>query len=67
MREATVSDGVAELESGADLDIGLVPALLVLVEPDERGDPMCWCLWKCVHEWTPSWRDAAPIFSAWAE
>ena len=57
MREGTVSDGVAELESGADalgrvrrvgggrkqareVDPGLVPALLALVEPDMRGDPM---------------------------
>ena len=55
-REATVSLGVSELESGAeplgrarrpgggrkraaDLDPGLVPALLALVEPEERGDP----------------------------
>ena len=55
-REATVSLGVGELESGAeplgrvrrpgggrkraaDADPGLVPALLALVEPDERGDP----------------------------
>src|SRR5690349_8812698 len=56
VREATVSLGVSELESGAeplgrarrpgggrkraaDLDPGLVPALLALVEPEERGDP----------------------------
>jgi DNA-binding CsgD family transcriptional regulator len=56
VREATVSLGAGELESGAeplgrarrpgggrkraaDLDPGLVPALLALVEPDERGDP----------------------------
>jgi hypothetical protein len=56
VREATVSRGVTELESGvpptdrvrrpgggrkrvADTDPGLVPALLALVEPDERGDP----------------------------
>jgi hypothetical protein len=56
MREATVSLGVDELESGeaplgrarrpgggrkrlVDLDPGLRPALLALVEPDERGDP----------------------------
>src|SRR4249919_1350617 len=56
VREATVSLGAAELESGAeplgrarregggrkraaDTDPGLVPALLALVEPDERGDP----------------------------
>ena len=57
VREATVSLGVGELDSGAaplgrarkpgggrkrlaDLDPGLRPALLALVEPDERGDPM---------------------------
>jgi transposase len=62
MREGTVSDGVAELESGAgplgrvrragggrkraaDLDPGLVPSLLALVEPDERGDPMSPLRW----------------------
>jgi hypothetical protein len=56
VREATVSLGVDELDSGAeplgrarrpgggrkraaDLDPGLRPALLALVEPDERGDP----------------------------
>ena len=56
VREATVSLGVSELESGegplgrarregggrkqlAETDPGLVPALLALVEPDERGDP----------------------------
>jgi len=56
VREATVSLGAAELESGqeplgrarregggrkraAEADPGLVPALLALVEPDERGDP----------------------------
>lgn len=56
VREATVSRGVTELESGAppvgrvrrpgggrkrvaEIDPGLVPALLALVEPDERGDP----------------------------
>src|SRR6266498_2542086 len=56
VREATVSRGVAELESGeeplgrvrrvgggrkraADRDPGLRPALLALVEPEERGDP----------------------------
>jgi hypothetical protein len=54
--EATVSRGVAELESGqaplgrvrrvgggrkrlADVDPGLRPALLALVEPQARGDP----------------------------
>jgi transposase len=62
MREGTVSEGVAELESGAealgrvrragggrkrvaDLDPGLVPALLALVEPDERGDPISPLRW----------------------
>lgn len=62
MREATVSMGVTELESGqAPLgrvrrpgggrkrlsynDPGLVPALLALVEPDERGDPMSPLRW----------------------
>jgi len=62
MREGTVSDGVAELESGADplgrtrrqgggrkrladVDPGLVPALLALVEPQERGDPMSPLRW----------------------
>jgi len=56
VREATVSLGVSELESGegplgrarregggrkqlAETGPGLVPALLALVEPDERGDP----------------------------
>jgi hypothetical protein len=60
--EATVSLGVAELESGAgplgrarrpgggrkraaDRDSGLVPALLALVEPEERGDPMSPLRW----------------------
>jgi hypothetical protein len=61
-REATVSLGVDELDSGAeplgrarrpgggrkraaDLDRGLRPALLALVEPDERGDPMSPLRW----------------------
>ena len=61
-REATVSLGVAELDSGAeplgrarrpgggrkqaaDLDPGLRPALLALVEPEERGDPMSPLRW----------------------
>ncbi|MFB9601359.1 ISAzo13 family transposase, partial [Saccharothrix longispora] len=62
VREATVSLGVTELESGeaplgrvrrpgggrkrvADLDAGLRPALLALVEPDVRGDPMSPLRW----------------------
>jgi Rhodopirellula transposase DDE domain/Helix-turn-helix of DDE superfamily endonuclease len=62
MREGTVSDGVTELESGADplnrvrragggrksaaeVDPGLVPALMALVEPDMRGDPMSPLRW----------------------
>jgi len=62
VREATVSLGVDELDSGAeplgrarrpgggrkraaDLDPGLHPALLALVEPDERGDPMSPLRW----------------------
>ena len=62
VREATVSLGVRQLESGeeplgrarrpgggrkraADADPGLVPALLALVEPDERGDPMSPLRW----------------------
>src|SRR6266571_8568080 len=62
VREATVSLGVAELDSGAEplgrarrpgggrkraaeADRGLVPALLALVEPDERGDPMSPLRW----------------------
>jgi len=62
VREATVSLGVDELDSGAeplgrarrpgggrkraaDLDPGLVPALLALVEPEERGDPMSPLRW----------------------
>src|SRR5437899_11492495 len=61
-REATVSLGVDELDSGAeplgrarrpgggrkqaaDLDPGLRPALLALVEPEERGDPMSPLRW----------------------
>src|ERR1700756_588644 len=61
-REATVSLGVAELESGAEplgrargegggrkraaeADPGLVPALLALVQPAERGDPMTPLRW----------------------
>jgi hypothetical protein len=62
VREATVSLGVSELESGeeplgrarrpgggrkraAEVDPGLVAALLALVEPDERGDPMSPLRW----------------------
>jgi hypothetical protein len=62
VREATVSLGVSELDSGgeplgrarrpgggrkrlSDLDPGLRPALLALVEPDERGDPMSPLRW----------------------
>src|SRR3954468_12232373 len=62
VREATVSLGVTELDSGeaplgrvrrpgggrkraADLDAGLRPALLALVEPDVRGDPMSPLRW----------------------
>jgi hypothetical protein len=62
VREATVSLGVTELDSGAeplgrarrpgggrkraaDLDRGLVPALLALVEPEERGDPVSPLRW----------------------
>src|SRR5215470_15543792 len=62
VREATVSLGVDELDSGAeplgrtrrpgggrkraaDLDPGLRPALLALVEPQERGDPMSPLRW----------------------
>ena len=62
VREATVSAGVDELDSGAaplgrvrrrgagrkrvaDLDPGLIPALLALVEPDMRGDPMSPLRW----------------------
>src|SRR6266571_788288 len=62
VREATVSLGVSELDSGAeplgrarrpgggrkraaDVDPGLRPALLALVEPQERGDPMSPLRW----------------------
>src|SRR5512140_1758589 len=62
VREATVSLGVDEVDSGAGplgrarrpgggrkraavLDPGLRPALLALVEPDERGDPMSPLRW----------------------
>src|SRR5206468_10707558 len=62
VREATVSLGVDELDTGAeplgrvrrpgggrkraaDLDPGLRSALLTLVEPEERGDPMSPLRW----------------------
>src|SRR6266436_3179740 len=62
VREATVSLGVSELDSGAeplgrarrpgggrrraaDTDPGLGPALLALVDPDVRGDPMSPLRW----------------------
>ena len=62
VREATVSLGVTELDSGAEplgrvrrpgggrkraaeVDPGLVPALLALVEPAERGDPVSPLRW----------------------
>src|SRR6476660_4907317 len=62
VREATVSLGVDELDSGAeplgrarrpgggrkrapDVDPGLRPALLALVEPEERGAPMSPLRW----------------------
>jgi hypothetical protein len=62
VREATVSLGVTELDSGqaplgrvrrpgagrkrvVDTDPGLLPALLALVEPDLRGDPMSPLRW----------------------
>jgi hypothetical protein len=62
VRQATVSLGVDELDSGAEplgrarrpgggrkraaeADPGLVPALLALVGPDERGDPMSPLRW----------------------
>jgi hypothetical protein len=62
VREATVSAGITELDSGqpplgrvrrpgggrkriVDTDPGLRPALLALVEPDQRGDPMSPLRW----------------------
>src|ERR1700745_2289288 len=62
VREATVSLGVAELDSGAEAlgrvrrpgggrkrareaDRELRPALLALIEPQERGDPMSPLRW----------------------
>ena len=43
-------------ERAAELDPGLVPALLALVEPDERGDPMSPLRWtaKSTANWRPS-------------
>jgi biotin operon repressor/transposase len=62
VREATVAQGVAELDSGeeplgrarrpgggrkrvAEVDPGLRPALLAMVEPGTRGDPMSPLRW----------------------
>src|SRR6266567_7023162 len=62
VREATVAQGAAELDSGeeplgrarrtgggrkrvAEVDPGLRPALLALVEPGSRGDPMSPLRW----------------------
>jgi len=62
VREATVAQGVTELDSGeeplgrarrpgggrkrvAEVDPGLRPALLALVEPGSRGDPMSPLRW----------------------
>jgi Rhodopirellula transposase DDE domain len=76
VREATVSLGAAELESGAEplgrarregggrkqaaeADPGLVPALLALVQPAERGDPMTPLRWT-----TLSTRDLAGELTA---
>jgi hypothetical protein len=76
VREATISAGVAELESGAPplgrarrpgggrkpvavTDPGLVPALLALVEPDMRGDPMSPLRWT-----TKSTRNLADTLTA---
>jgi len=73
LRERTIADGIAELESGdplvgrvrragggrkrsADLDSGLVTALLALVEPDMRGDPMSPLRWT-----TKSTRNLAEV------
>jgi hypothetical protein len=75
MREGTVSQGAAELESGteplrrvrragggrrklADTDPGLRPALLALVEPDVRGDPMSPLRWT-----TKSTRNLADVLT----
>ena len=71
LAQATVSDGVWELEAGSaplgrarrpgggrknltETDPGLVPALLALVEPGRRGDPMSALSWT-----TRSTRDLA--------
>jgi hypothetical protein len=76
VREATVSAGVTELDSGvaplgrvrrrgagrkrvADTDPGLVSALLALVEPDVRGDPMSPLRWT-----TKSMRNLAGTLTA---
>src|SRR5262252_8956142 len=76
VREATVSLGAAELESGAEplgrarrqgggrkqlaqTDPGLVPALLALVQPAERGDPESPLRWT-----TLSTRDLAGELTA---
>ncbi|WP_438939680.1 ISAzo13 family transposase [Catenulispora pinisilvae] len=76
LSQATVSDGVWELEAGPDplgrirrpgagrksaevVDPGLVPALLGLVEPTRRGDPMGPLSWT-----TLSTRDLAGELTA---
>jgi hypothetical protein len=76
VREATVSLGASELESGeeplgrarrrgggrkrlVDTDPGLVPALLALVQPGERGDPGSPLRWT-----TRSTRDLAAELTA---
>jgi hypothetical protein len=46
-------------ERKADLDAGLRPALLALVEPDERGDPMSPLRWT-----TRSTRHLAAVLTA---
>jgi transposase len=71
LSQATVSDGVWELEAGSaplgrvrrpgggrkpvtETDPGLVPALMALVEPERRGDPVSPLRWT-----TASLRDLA--------